>query len=161
MPMMPFIGVRISWLMFARNSLLARLAASAVSLAARSSAAARAFSSARAAWSANACARRISSAWKLWPAGRPTESAPIAWSRNMIGTASTARNGSGAMRARTSAVRGVRGSARTSSAVTGRRSRTATPDAPVPAGTRTPSCQSGPASPDTARATRSPVASTR
>ena len=29
MPMMPFIGVRISWLMFARNSLLARLAASA------------------------------------------------------------------------------------------------------------------------------------
>ena len=29
MPMMPFIGVRISWLMLARNSLLARLAASA------------------------------------------------------------------------------------------------------------------------------------
>jgi len=26
-PMMPFIGVRISWLMFARNSLLARFAA--------------------------------------------------------------------------------------------------------------------------------------
>ena len=26
MPMMPFIGVRISWLMLARNSLLARLA---------------------------------------------------------------------------------------------------------------------------------------
>ena len=33
MPMMPFIGVRISWLMLARNSLLARLAASAASLA--------------------------------------------------------------------------------------------------------------------------------
>ena len=31
MPMMPFIGVRISWLMLARNSLLARLAASAAS----------------------------------------------------------------------------------------------------------------------------------
>ena len=31
-PRMPFIGVRISWLMFARNSLLARLAASAASL---------------------------------------------------------------------------------------------------------------------------------
>jgi hypothetical protein len=31
MPMMPFIGVRISWLMLARNSLLARLAASASS----------------------------------------------------------------------------------------------------------------------------------
>ena len=29
MPMTPFIGVRISWLMLARNSLLARLAASA------------------------------------------------------------------------------------------------------------------------------------
>ncbi len=29
MPRMPFMGVRISWLMFARNSLLAMLAASA------------------------------------------------------------------------------------------------------------------------------------
>ncbi len=29
MPRTPFIGVRISWLMFARNSLFARLAASA------------------------------------------------------------------------------------------------------------------------------------
>ena len=33
MPMIPFIGVRISWLMFARNWLLARLAASAASFA--------------------------------------------------------------------------------------------------------------------------------
>ena len=33
MPMTPFIGVRISWLMLARNSLLARLADSAASLA--------------------------------------------------------------------------------------------------------------------------------
>ena len=41
MPMMPFIGVRISWLMLARNSLLARLAASAASLARRSSSSAR------------------------------------------------------------------------------------------------------------------------
>ena len=37
MPRMPFIGVRISWLMLARNSLLARLAASATSLAFSSS----------------------------------------------------------------------------------------------------------------------------
>lgn len=37
MPRTPFIGVRISWLMFARNSLLATLAASAASLAFRSS----------------------------------------------------------------------------------------------------------------------------
>ena len=40
MPMTPFIGVRISWLMLARNSLLARLAASAASLAARNCASA-------------------------------------------------------------------------------------------------------------------------
>jgi hypothetical protein len=33
MPMMAFIGVRISWLMLARKALLARLAASAASLA--------------------------------------------------------------------------------------------------------------------------------
>ena len=38
MPSTPFIGVRISWLMLARNSLLARLAPSATSLAIRSSA---------------------------------------------------------------------------------------------------------------------------
>ena len=35
MPSTPFIGVRISWLMLARNSLLAWLAASAASLAIR------------------------------------------------------------------------------------------------------------------------------
>src|ERR1035441_7116187 len=33
MPMMPFIGVRISWLMLASNSLLARLAACSLSRA--------------------------------------------------------------------------------------------------------------------------------
>ena len=37
MPMTAFIGVRISWLMFARNSVFARLAASAASRAAVSS----------------------------------------------------------------------------------------------------------------------------
>ncbi len=35
-PITPFMGVRISWLMFARKALLARFAASASSLAARS-----------------------------------------------------------------------------------------------------------------------------
>ena len=35
MPMTPFMGVLISWLMFARNSLLARLASSAASRASR------------------------------------------------------------------------------------------------------------------------------
>ena len=33
MPIIPFMGVRISWLMLARNSLLARLAVSAASVA--------------------------------------------------------------------------------------------------------------------------------
>ena len=37
MPMMPFIGVRISWLMLARKSLLARVASSAASFALASS----------------------------------------------------------------------------------------------------------------------------
>ena len=41
MPITPFIGVRISWLMLARNSLFARLAASAASRACRSSSSAR------------------------------------------------------------------------------------------------------------------------
>src|SRR5271165_6108003 len=41
MPMTPFMGVRISWLILARNSLLARLAASAASLAIFSSCSAR------------------------------------------------------------------------------------------------------------------------
>ena len=41
MPRMPFIGVRISWLMLATNSLLARLAAMAASFARSSSDSAR------------------------------------------------------------------------------------------------------------------------
>ena len=41
MPRMAFMGVRISWLTLARNSSLARLAASAASLACRSSASSR------------------------------------------------------------------------------------------------------------------------
>ena len=40
-PMMPCMGVRISWLMRARNSLFARLAVSAASLASRSASSAR------------------------------------------------------------------------------------------------------------------------
>ena len=75
MPRMPFIGVRISWLMLARNSLLARLAASAaavrsatrcsrVSFRARSSAKPSAFSRAAPAIVAMNSARRSSSAPK-------------------------------------------------------------------------------------------------
>ena len=41
MPRMAFMGVRISWLTLARNSSLARLAASAASFACRSSSSSR------------------------------------------------------------------------------------------------------------------------
>ena len=44
MPITPFIGVRISWLMFARNSLLARLASSAAPRASRAACMARVIS---------------------------------------------------------------------------------------------------------------------
>ncbi len=47
MPMMPFMGVRISWLMLARNCDLAWLAAAAAALALAFSAAARASSKRR------------------------------------------------------------------------------------------------------------------
>jgi len=52
MPMMPFIGVRISWLMFARNSDFARAESSAWS---RASASSTAFSRRRRACSSACC----------------------------------------------------------------------------------------------------------
>ncbi len=52
-PRMPFMGVRISWLMLARNSLLARLADSAATLASRSSM--------TCSWSRSSLTRRASS----------------------------------------------------------------------------------------------------
>ena len=62
MPITPFIGVRISWLMLARNALLARLAASASS--ASSLARRAASSSSRLAASASSFdRRRDSSVW--------------------------------------------------------------------------------------------------
>ncbi len=59
MPITPFIGVRISWLMLARKALLARLAASASS--ASSLARRAASSSSRLAASASSMARRSDS----------------------------------------------------------------------------------------------------
>ena len=62
MPMMPFIGVRISWLMLARNWLLARLALSAASFARRSSAVrVWTVSSRRSRWAASSRSRLASS----------------------------------------------------------------------------------------------------
>ena len=66
MPSTPFIGVRISWLMVARKSLLAWLAASAASLARSSSSVRAATSSSR--WSRWAARRASRSA--IWPSMR-------------------------------------------------------------------------------------------
>ena len=57
MPMMPFIGVRISWLMLARNSLLDRLAASAASCARRIASSARFRSPMSCTWLTTWCGR--------------------------------------------------------------------------------------------------------
>ena len=75
--MTPFIGVRISWLMVARKSLLATLAASAASLATfRSAVRSATVCSRPAMWSAMALSRlRISASMSLKPATRsPTSS---------------------------------------------------------------------------------------
>jgi hypothetical protein len=63
MPMMAFIGVRISWLMLARKALLAWLAASAASLAAASSAVRSATMSCS--WFWNLSRARSSSLWRV------------------------------------------------------------------------------------------------
>ena len=73
----PFIGVRISWLMVARKSLLATLAASAASLASfRSAVRSATVRSKPAAWAASLASRpRISASMSLKPATRsPTSS---------------------------------------------------------------------------------------
>jgi hypothetical protein len=62
-PTMAFIGVRISWLMFARKSLLARLALSAVSLAARRA--------------SSASFWRVTSRTVAWRIGRPSSSSRV------------------------------------------------------------------------------------
>ena len=60
MPITAFIGVRISWLIVARNELLASLAASAAARACLVSLNSRTFWIAITAWSANVCRRLIS-----------------------------------------------------------------------------------------------------
>ena len=69
MPMMAFMGVRISWLMLARKALLARLAASAASLAWANSALARSSSAVR-------CRTRSSNSSR---ARRSSSSACLRW----------------------------------------------------------------------------------
>ena len=69
MPMMAFIGVRISWLMVARNVLLARVACSAASLATRTSASAARARALSRAW-AHSARRRVAMLLKevaTWP----------------------------------------------------------------------------------------------
>ena len=58
MPITAFIGVRISWLIVARNELFASLAASAAARACLVSLNRRTFWIAITAWSANVCSRR-------------------------------------------------------------------------------------------------------
>ena len=60
MPMTAFIGVRISWLIVARNALLASLAASAAARASCASLNRRAFWIAITPWSAKVCSRLMS-----------------------------------------------------------------------------------------------------
>ena len=81
MPITPFIGVRISWLIVARNSLLAWFAASAAARACLVSLNRRTFWIAITAWSANVCSRRASAAGaqKADAVSAQQADPPIAW----------------------------------------------------------------------------------
>ena len=148
MPMMPFMGVRISWLMLARNSLLARLAASAASLAARSSAADPGVLQGE----RGLVGERLGHPYLVGLEAAVLRSADGEGADRLVPEHD--RDGehggepTGWRRCRTSWVSGILGSFRTSSDSTGRRSRTATPDAPVPRGSRTPRASRAPETPD-------------
>ena len=90
MPMTPFIGVRISWLMLARNSDLSRAAASASSRACASSPKSRARSSAAPARGATIAASSAISRVKRWPRfASPRTTQPTVPARSTSGMAST------------------------------------------------------------------------
>ena len=79
------MGVRISWLMLARNSLLARLAASAASFAVRSSSSGRLRSVMS--WMISMVDIDFSAAfpWRLGPGLRPGQFVPsLRWRRDSI-----------------------------------------------------------------------------
>ena len=132
MPMMPFIGVRISWLMLARNSLLARLASIALSRALIRSALAARSSAVRvdgvleiACWAAARRRAAGSAIISLKPSiSSPSSSSPLPFRRDVVavswltarvaavveaqGAASKSRAGT-ATRARSDSPHGVRG----------------------------------------------------
>jgi hypothetical protein len=98
MPSTPFIGVRISWLIVARNVDFASFAASASARAAsaasvrsRSCEISRAFSIANADWLANVCIKRTASGGNSPAARRCKASVPRMRSWPTNGTISTAR----------------------------------------------------------------------
>ena len=72
MPMTAFIGVRISWLMVARNALFASFAASAAARASCVALNKRAFWIAITAWSAKVLSSRLSLSRRAWVAGAST-----------------------------------------------------------------------------------------
>ena len=89
MPITAFIGVRISWLIVARNALFASLAASAAARASWASLNRRAFWIAITAWSAKVSSRAISCAVNVvhWRSAnvRTTKKAPTPLSCHIIG----------------------------------------------------------------------------
>jgi hypothetical protein len=91
MPSTPFIGVRISWLIVARNVDLASFAASAASVRSRSWLISRAFSIANTDWLANVCIKRTVSGGNAPAIRRCKWSAPRMRSWPTNGTISAAR----------------------------------------------------------------------
>ena len=91
--MIAFIGVRISWLIVARNTLLASFAASASAFASCAAANSRALSSAIEASCANRCSSATSSSSKARSAeaSRAMPSTPITRCPDRSGTPASAR----------------------------------------------------------------------
>ena len=92
MPITAFIGVRISWLIVARNELLASLAASAAARASFVSLNRRTFWIAITAWSAKVSTRAISAASNGRTSSRSSEITPRASPSRSNGTLSAVRN---------------------------------------------------------------------
>ena len=84
-PMTAFIGVRISWLIAARNALFAWFAASAATVASRASANSREFSKAIDAWRASPTRKSRSACTNGMPPVRHTAAAPVTRSRATSG----------------------------------------------------------------------------
>ena len=85
MPITAFIGVRISWLMVARNELLASLAASAAARASCACLNRRAFWIAITAWSAKVCSNDSSLSEKGRGGWRITQIDPMPRSSHSMG----------------------------------------------------------------------------